>query len=127
MFNDVKLIVLLYHVICFSMFVSDPEVKYYIGFSCSATIILGILTNLTAMSIQPTREAKRSIRICIAKRKAKTQLKIDKPKIRAKDFHARRVEQQKINDAEIKAEEAEKREKKILKRERKLFERRSKE
>jgi len=50
-FNEVKLILIMYHILTFTAFVPDPETKHNIGYSCAAILIIGIVVNMSMLFI----------------------------------------------------------------------------
>ena len=81
MFNEVKLILIMYHMMLFTDFVGDPETQHYIGFSCGAMLALGTLINMLMLFITPIQQCKRSLSL----RRAKLQaLNVQQLKIFAK-------------------------------------------
>ena len=49
--NETKLIVIMYHMILFTDFVPEFETKHNIGYSCLATVCLGIAINMAVIFI----------------------------------------------------------------------------
>ena len=45
-FNEVKIIFLMYHMICFTPLVPDANTQFYIGYSCCANLVLGLAVNM---------------------------------------------------------------------------------
>ena len=82
-FNEVKLILIMYHLMLFTMFVPDPLAKFKIGYSCLAFMGMGLIINMTMMIVAPIVGLKRWCRINYHKRKAK---KIDKELFLANKF-----------------------------------------
>mmetsp|Transcript_46320 Transcript_46320/g.61322 ORF Transcript_46320/g.61322 Transcript_46320/m.61322 type:complete len:231 (+) Transcript_46320:378-1070(+) len=54
-FNEVKLIFLMYHMVLFTAFVPDAQTKYFIGYSCCVNIVGGIVINMTMMVLIPAK------------------------------------------------------------------------
>ena len=52
-FNEIKLIVVMYHMILFTDFVPDPETRYQIGFSCAGALIIGTAVNMFMLFVSP--------------------------------------------------------------------------
>ena len=90
MFNEVKLIIIMYNLMLFSLLVQDPLLKYKIGYSCATCVTLGLAINLSIIFVEPVRQAKRSCRIRIAKKQMKKRIKIDKPRFEASRFQERK-------------------------------------
>ena len=47
LFNEVRLIVIMYHMMLFTMFVPDLEMREKIGYSCASVVVLGLLFNMS--------------------------------------------------------------------------------
>ena len=45
-FNEVKLIFLVYHMILFTAFVPDHETKFNVGYSCAVFLLAGVAANM---------------------------------------------------------------------------------
>lgn len=54
-FNEMKLILLLYHLMMFTNFGPNEEIKFDLGFSCSTMLLLGLCVNLTMLVVQPVQ------------------------------------------------------------------------
>lgn len=52
-FNEVKLILIMYHMMLFTNFVPDIETQYLIGFSCSGFLIIGTAVNMFMLFASP--------------------------------------------------------------------------
>ena len=74
LFNEIKMLIITYHIMLFSPFVPDIPTQWKIGYSCSATLIIGILVNSTMVIVAPIRLLKRSCQVRYAKKKAKKQI-----------------------------------------------------
>jgi len=90
LFNEVKLIIIMYNLMLFSLLVHDPLLKYQIGYSCATCVTLGLAINLSILFVKPVRQTKRSCKIYIAKKQMKRRIKIDKPKFEASRFQERK-------------------------------------
>ena len=77
-FNEIKLIFIMYHMILFTNFVSEPETKEMIGYSCCVFLIAGFSVNMATLIISPFRLLIRYCRIRYAKKKAIEAMKIQK-------------------------------------------------
>ena len=73
-FNEIKLLMVTYHIMMFTPFVPDPETKWRIGYSCSAVIVIGTFINSTMVILAPFRLLKRSCKTKYAKRQAKKSI-----------------------------------------------------
>jgi len=69
-FNEVKLIVLMYHVVLFTAFVPEPKTKFIIGYSACAAISIGLVVNMTMMVVQPVRLLKKTCKVKYALKKS---------------------------------------------------------
>ena len=74
MFNEVKLILIMYHLMLFTMFVPEPEIKYKLGFSCASTVLAGLAVNMSMVVGQPIVLLRNYIRIKLFKVRAKKEL-----------------------------------------------------
>ena len=54
-FNEVKLNLIVYHMMLFTMFVPDPEIRQKIGYSCFALMSLAFVINISNAIITPIR------------------------------------------------------------------------
>ena len=54
-FNQMKLLLQLYHIIVFSSFVDDPLMKHYVGYSCCAVLVFGVAVNMIMMFYLPIK------------------------------------------------------------------------
>ena len=50
-FNEIKLIMLLYHMLTFSDFGPDEKLKFELGFSCTTMLLLGLCVNFTMLIV----------------------------------------------------------------------------
>ena len=74
-FNEVKLIVIMYHMMLFTMFIPDAETKFLIGYSCCGLVVFGTFINMLMLFIAPIVLCKRYLRIKFAKRRMKKTMK----------------------------------------------------
>ena len=92
MFNEIKLIVIMYHMACFSGLVPNPEDQYKIGYSCLAVLLLGTAVNFFQLVVPPIRNFKKWLFLNKHKRKIrKAKAQRDNKKY-ATEFHKRREE-----------------------------------
>ena len=63
LFNEFRLIMIMYHMILFTMFMSDLDMRLNVGYSCSGVIVLGICFNMSLLVIAPTKRIIKSCRI----------------------------------------------------------------
>jgi hypothetical protein len=54
-FNEICILLTSYHLSCFTMFVSDPLIKYNIGWSLLALTSLNMLVNTSIIMVQVSR------------------------------------------------------------------------
>ena len=52
-FNESKLILLMYHMIMFTAFIPSARAKFYIGYSCTGLLLLGVLVNMIMLVVLP--------------------------------------------------------------------------
>jgi len=92
-FNDAKLIVLMYHMILFTEFVSDHKTKLYVGYSCVATLILSVSINMLMMIVQPVLATRRSLKLKYAEKQREKEKKRRKAQLQiaSKGFQRRRI------------------------------------
>ena len=74
-FNEAKLVIIMYHIICFTDYVPDAETKFYIGYSCILFVIGGLLVNSYSLITSPFIVLRKKLRLCYYK---KTALKLRK-------------------------------------------------
>lgn len=90
-FNEVKLIVIMYHMMYFSDLGPDPETQFNIGYSCIVTLLLGTAVNFLQIVVTPIKRFKKwlyvnkQLKLSLKSRKAKISQKM------SKEFHGRRV------------------------------------
>jgi len=72
-FNEAKLIVIVYHLCLFTDFVPEPETQNWVGYSCSTALILGTGTNMLMLFIRPIKQASMACKIRSAKKVALAQ------------------------------------------------------
>lgn len=91
-FNEARFLILSYHIMLFTDYVTLKTTQFNIGHSCSAVLLIGLAVNMTMLVVDPVRLVRRSVKICYAKREQRRSLKVNKPKVRnaAHSFHARR-------------------------------------
>lgn len=54
-FNEVKLIIIMYHMMLFTDFVPDPLTQEQIGFSVGGILVLGTAVNMLMLVLPPVR------------------------------------------------------------------------
>ena len=62
-FNEAKILILMYHMIIFTEFVDDPELKFQIGYVCSASLLAGVLVNMFMLFSMPFELCKSRLRL----------------------------------------------------------------
>lgn len=87
-FNEIKLLLLMYHIMLFTMMVPDPTLKQQIGISATIFLVGGTAINMGILFIAPVKLLKRKYKIRKAKRYAKRELQVRRPN--AKKFAERR-------------------------------------
>ena len=70
-FNEFRLIVIMYHMMLFTMFMSDLDMRLNVGYSCFGVVIFGILVNMSLLVITPAKSFNKSCRIRMAQRRRK--------------------------------------------------------
>ena len=90
MFNEAKLILIMDHMILFTPFVPDLDTRLKIGYSCFAVVSIGLIINISSLAVQPIKLCRTKSKIRYYKKKAKKQIKIDKPRFQSKRFKERR-------------------------------------
>ena len=71
-FNEVRLMLILYHMLTYTAFVQDAESKFTIGYSCAFVILAGLVINMSLLLIVPIKSAKRKLKLRTAKKNQKT-------------------------------------------------------
>ena len=79
-FREIVLIVIMYHMMLFTMFLSDLELRVKIGYSCSFFVIFGILVNMGKLVISPIKSCSKKCKVKNAKRKARKLRSVYKPR-----------------------------------------------
>ena len=85
-FNEVKLMIIMYHMMCFTLFIADPITKFKIGYSCFAFIVIGLTVNMTMLFVSPVVLLKRWCKVRKYKKKIIKQTVVIKPKFNASGF-----------------------------------------
>ena len=52
-FNEVKVIIIMYHLMLFTDFLPDPNMQSQLGISCSVILVLGTIINMAMLFLQP--------------------------------------------------------------------------
>ena len=75
-FNEVKFIWIMYHVMLFSQtnLVINSETQFMIGHSCAGSLIIGTFVNFYVLVSVAGKQCRKDIRIRLHKRKAKRLL-----------------------------------------------------
>ena len=75
-FNELKLILIMYHVMLFTPLVPDSETKYQIGYSCCGALVVGVIINLLKMIFDPIYFAKKRCKVRYALKQAKQKIQL---------------------------------------------------
>ena len=78
-FNEIKILVIMYHMMLFTMAVPDPIMKSNIGYSASFFLVLGTIINMYQLVMSPIIMTKRYCIIKYAKRKARKMARQRRP------------------------------------------------
>ena len=84
-FNEAKLVVIMYHIICFTDYVPDAETKFFIGYSCITFVIGGLLINSYSLITSPFFTLRKKLRLYCYKRSALKLRKLNQ--FGSKDFN----------------------------------------
>lgn len=68
-FNEVKLILLMYHLLLFTMFVPELETQEKVGLSCFFCLLIGIGINMIQLIVQPLLSAIKKLKLFCFKRR----------------------------------------------------------
>ena len=90
MFNEIKIIVIMYHMMFFSDVLQDPEEQYKLGYSCLVLLILGTSVNFIQLVYAPIKKLRRWCYIKKSYRKVKKVMETRGKKV-AKEFQTRRL------------------------------------
>ena len=74
-FQEAKLIVIMYHLMLFTMFVPDLDTRQKVDYSCFVVILLGIAMSMVKLIVVPVTNCKKKTKICCAKLKLKSRRK----------------------------------------------------
>lgn len=69
-FNEYKLIVIMYHLMLFNEFVPSLEAKDQIGFSCFLVLTAGLTINMSVIIVDPVKVCRKKAKVCFAKRRS---------------------------------------------------------
>ena len=86
-FNETRLIIIVYHIMCFTDFIPDSETRFNVGFSCIAIIMGGLLINSIKLISEPIYLLRRRIKLYFYKKAEKKQRKMKR--VDTKNFNAR--------------------------------------
>ena len=90
MFNEIKLIVIMYHLMYFSDMGPEPEDQFRIGYSCLTIVILGTSANFGQLIYRPIKTFTRWLKVRKSKSKAR-KISLNRSKKQSSEFHMRRV------------------------------------
>ena len=98
-FNEIKLILILYHMMTFSELGPNEKLKFELGFSCTTMLLLGLCVNLTMLIVHPVQVCRFKLKVCLSKGKSKELLTFRRESLRAMAgmFHERRTVQLKLH------------------------------
>ena len=74
-FNEIKLIVITYHMMLFTDFVGDVDTEYKIGYSCIVFLFFGTAINMSSLVVDPIKLSHHKTRLYCYKRKARVYKK----------------------------------------------------
>ena len=100
-FNEVRLIFIMYHMMLFTMYVSDLGVKVQIGYSCSFFVVFGLLVNMGKLIVFPIKACTKKCKVKYAKRKARKVRSVNKTRFQAKKFGERRIKKREENQIKM--------------------------
>ena len=49
--NEMKIILILYHIMTFTAMVEDDEAKFIMGFSCATVVVIGVAVNMIMLFV----------------------------------------------------------------------------
>lgn len=91
--NEAVILLIMYHMFCFTEFVPDPQVRYMIGYSVVAIAVVHLLVFYIWKIISVVRSAIRECRITFALRQSRASKEIEELKRVLRDFvRARKAE-----------------------------------
>ena len=100
-FNEVKLLVIMQHMLLFTPYVDDVNTKELMGYSCFAVVGIGLIINVVSVGIDPIKDLKRKMRIQWHKKRARKHLKTIKPRFMASNLKERNEKKDKRRRARI--------------------------
>ena len=86
MFNEIRLVLIMYHMLLFTGFLPDLDMRRKVGYSCSGIIIVGILVNMSQLIISPTKTMIRNCKIRYALQRRSEMIKVQKPLFDGNNF-----------------------------------------
>lgn len=103
-FNEAKLIIIMYHLMLFTDYVPSPVTQEYIGFSCSGVLIGGTAINMGMLILTPIKAMQRYCRVRGHKKRAKRIAAQKHFKKSAQGFNKRKIEKYKQQQEKVKAQ-----------------------
>ena len=91
LFNEMKLIWLMYHLMLFTMFVPEVETRNVIGFSCCVVLVIGTIANMIMLFVSPIKTLIKYCRIKYHLASAKKALKNSTKRPEIQGVHKRRL------------------------------------
>ena len=105
-FNEAKLILMMYHIILFTPLVPEAETKFKIGYSCCGALVISVIINLLQMILEPVYLTKKRCKIRYALKRAKQNLRSRPEQLGKCYFNRRKKREHEIQaqaDEEIEA------------------------
>ena len=91
-FNEIKVMCIMYHLMLFTHFLPDPIVQNNLGLSCSIVLVLGTGINMVMLVSDPMKNLKHKFRLHYAMKKSKKARTLKKHALGAKTFNYRRLQ-----------------------------------
>lgn len=88
-FNEVKLMLVAYHLFFFTDYLPDPELKYKVGYSCLVFLALGLFSNMFLLVVMPIIKLRRWASLKFHKRTARREMQTKKEFFFAAYFYQR--------------------------------------
>ena len=51
LFNEMKIILIMYHIVTFTAMVDDAEAKFIMGYSCATVVVIGVAVNMIMLFV----------------------------------------------------------------------------
>ena len=75
LFNEIKLMIIAYHIMLFTAFVPDSKTKWLVGYSCCLALVIGILVNSSKVIVAPIKALRYRVKLWLAKRQMRQAVK----------------------------------------------------